>query len=77
MKVAQCDNCKKLAPIPPIGWINLVRLEPPDLAASSLYAALSGQSESKSCLIGIFCTWLCVVEYATARALIAELEEPS
>ena len=76
MKVAQCDNCRRLGPNPPIGWVNAVVLEPPSCSSdgwASRYLG-QGQREWSDNLVGIFCTWQCVAEYATARALLDDLK---
>ena len=77
MKVAQCDNCRQLGPNPPIGWVNAVVIDPPDSDGEGWavrYIRSGGQQNWSNNLVGIFCTWQCVAEYAAARALLDDLK---
>lgn len=71
MKVAQCDNCRSLGPIPPIGWINAVVIEPPSACSGEGWVTrYMGNADSSNTITGIFCSWQCLAEYATARTLL-------
>ena len=59
----QCDNCNELGPVPPEGWIIALVIEKADLAAGIFACAATAEP-------GHFCSWKCMGEYASARALV-------
>lgn len=70
MNVTECDNCRKLGPMPAWEWIvAIVQKE-----AESSFMAMLGGGNSQAEVAGMFCSWRCVAQYAVARALVAEAE---
>lgn len=70
MMRTECDNCKTLGPVPlPAGWVGVSLITV--TAPGGLMAAITGADSAPAAeLAGVFCSWQCVGEYATARALL-------
>jgi hypothetical protein len=65
MNVTECDNCRKLGPVPAPGWIVALVQAPAEV---SLLSSLTGNTGAD--IAGMFCSWRCTAKYATAKALI-------
>ena len=65
MYASQCDNCRKLGPVPPVGWLAVADIKPPRMP--SFLSVLQDQSEEQP---PMFCGWRCLADYAIAKALI-------
>jgi hypothetical protein len=60
----QCDGCRIIGPVPPVGWLFLIRQDDPVTAG---LAGLLGNGGSD--VLGAFCTFGCLADYAMAHAL--------
>jgi hypothetical protein len=69
MNVTQCDNCRKIGPLQPPGWLVVARVHPQE---ASFLAMLGGGGGSGMEVAGTFCGWPCAAQYATAKALIPD-----
>lgn len=75
MKATVCDNCRRVGPSPPLGWVSAVLIAPPSCSGEGWMARYVGNAEYSNNLVGTFCTWQCLTEYATARVLLGDLSD--
>jgi hypothetical protein len=70
MMRSECDNCQKLddAPTPP-RWI-ILAVEPDAEECDGLVGVLTGGHSHGARPVATLCSWPCVSEYASVRALI-------
>lgn len=72
MMRTECDNCRVLGDCPPPpGWIPVSVVEEPS-PEPTLISAMTGHSPTTTDTEGIFCSWKCVAEYASVKALVGE-----
>lgn len=69
MNATECDNCRRLGPLPAPGWIVAMVIAKQE---QSFLSMLSGGGSPGAEVAGTFCGWRCVAEYAAARSLIPE-----
>lgn len=72
MTRTECDQCRALGDSPPpAGWILIYAVSTPE-AGSMLAGFLSGLSGSSHHTVPVaaLCSWPCLADYATAKALI-------
>jgi hypothetical protein len=71
VNVSQCDNCKRIAEAPPPStWPVVMTMQEPQHQLMSFLGGSSGGPE----IAGMFCSWRCLGEYASTRALVGEVK---
>jgi hypothetical protein len=67
VNVTQCDNCRKLGPSPPLGWLVIVQ-QPAEPGLGGMLGSGPGYD-----IAGTFCRWACLSDYARVAALECEM----
>ena len=69
MTRTECDQCRKLGDYPaPAGWVFTAQQPEPCQEEGGGFMAIAYSHGAE--IAGTFCSWGCVADYATARALI-------